>query len=115
MSTASCPSTDSPLMHIPAAFPGPTTAGDPLHPAVAGDDAELDLGLAEARVLRHDPVMGAHRQFVPAAESEPVDHGDDRHGKVFELREDGDISCGKRSDGFARLREELLDVRPGDA
>ena len=47
-----------------------------LRAAEAGDDAEVDLGLAEARRLRGDPHVAAHRQLAAAAVGHRVDRGD---------------------------------------
>ena len=48
----------------------------PLRAAEAGDDPELDLGLAEHRRARGDAHVAGHRQLAAAAEREPVDGGD---------------------------------------
>ena len=50
----------------------------PLRAAEAGDDPEVDLGLAEARRLRGDPHVAGHRELAAAAERDGVDRGD-RH------------------------------------
>ena len=50
----------------------------PLGPAGAGHDAELDLGLAELGVLAGDDQVAAHRQLAAAAEREAADRGDQR-------------------------------------
>src|SRR5215213_3776975 len=49
--------------------------------AAAGDDAEVDLGLAEARRLAGDADVAGEGQLAAAAEAEAVDHGDDRLGE----------------------------------
>ena len=50
----------------------------PLGAAEAGDDPELDLGLAEDGRLGGDPEVARHRQLAAAAEGERVDRGDRR-------------------------------------
>src|SRR6185369_10251369 len=52
--------------------------GQPLRAAAAGDDAEVDLGLPELRLLRGDPDVTRERELAPAAEAEAVDRRDDR-------------------------------------
>jgi hypothetical protein len=49
--------------------------------AAAGDDAEVDLGLAEARRLARDADVARERQLAAAAETEAVNHGDDGLGE----------------------------------
>src|SRR5213082_353536 len=49
----------------------------PLGAAEAGDDPEVDLGLAERGRLRRDAEVARHRQLAAAAERERV-HGRDR-------------------------------------
>src|SRR5262249_8653677 len=44
--------------------------GQPLCPTAAGDEAELDLGLAEERVLGGDADVAAHRELEATAEAE---------------------------------------------
>ena len=48
-----------------------------LRAAGAGDDAELDLGLAEARGVGGDDEVAHHRQLAAAAEREAGHRGDD--------------------------------------
>src|SRR5262249_23656714 len=60
-------------------------AADPrqaLGPAPAGDDPEVDLGLAELRAGRRVAQVARERELAAAAEREPVDRGDRRlrHG-----------------------------------
>jgi len=84
--TAVAPSTGSPLTQISAALYGPISRGRRCIPRIR-DDAELHLGLPEERVLGHDPVMRAHREFVAASQREAVDQRHDGEGKVFKFRE----------------------------
>ena len=54
--------------------------GEPLRAAEAGDDPEVDLGLAEGRRARGQADVAGHRDLAAAAEREPVDGGD-RHDR----------------------------------
>ena len=49
-----------------------------LRAAGAGDDAELDLGLAELGAVGGDDEVAHHRQLAAAAEREAGDRGDHR-------------------------------------
>ena len=64
---------------ISSALAGPTSRAQPLRAAEAGDDPEVDLGLAEGRRARGEPDVAGHRDLAAAAEREPVDGGDRRH------------------------------------
>ena len=55
-------------------------AREPLRAADAGDDAELDLGLAEFGTVGGDDDVAMHGQLAAAAEREAGDRGDDRLG-----------------------------------
>jgi hypothetical protein len=55
-------------------------AGQALGAAEAGDDPELDLGLAELRVVGGDDEVAGQRQLAAAAEGEAVDRRDPRPG-----------------------------------
>ena len=62
-------------------------AGDarqPLRPARARQQAELDLGNAELRVGHGDPIVGAERDLEPAAERRAVDRRDHRLGAILD-------------------------------
>ena len=50
----------------------------PLRAAEAGDDPEVDLGLAERRRLGGDPEVAGHRELAAAAERQRVDGRDRR-------------------------------------
>ena len=63
----------------------PDQARQPLGAAEAGDDPELDLGLAEDGRLGGDPHVAGHRQLAAAAEGDRVDGGDRRHPVLAEL------------------------------
>ena len=60
----------------PAPWPAPTSRAQPLGAAEAGDDPEVDLGLAERRRARRQAHVAGHRDLAAAAEGEPVDGGD---------------------------------------
>src|SRR5438045_5190927 len=62
-------------------------AADPreaLRSAPAGDDPEVDLGLAEARLARRVADVAAERELAAAAERETVDRGDRRLRHLLE-------------------------------
>ena len=71
---------------------GADEARQPLRAAEAGDDPELDLGLAEARRARRDAHVARHRQLAAAAERQAVD------------RRDRDDVRRRRARGTARAR-----------
>jgi hypothetical protein len=87
--------------------------GQPLGPAGAGDDPELDLRLAHLRGRHRDPVVAGHGDLEAAAESRAVDRTHDRLREVLEGAEE-------RGEAFAALLLaggdllELLDVGAGD-
>ena len=84
-----------------------------LRAAEAGDDPELDLGLAEDRRARGDAHVAGHRQLAAAAEGEAVDGGDRDDALRAELAEQrvrAVDQLGAR--GLVHLRERL-DVGAG--
>ena len=56
----------------------------PLRPARAGEDPQVDLGQADPRAARHHPVVAAHRDLEAAAERRPVDPRRRRHRRLLE-------------------------------
>ena len=93
-------------------------ARQPLRAAAARDQAELDLRLAELRVLGRDPDVARHRELEPAAEAVAVDRGDDRrparvHPRGELLDPAGGAALGGLLDLLAQ-RRELGDVGAGD-
>ena len=68
---------------------GADQARQPLGAAEAGDDPELDLGLAEDRRLGGDPDVAGHRQLAAAAERDRVDRRDRRDAALAELAQQG--------------------------
>ena len=70
----------------------------PLRAGVAGDDAEIDLRLAEARGVGGDPDRAGHRQLAAAAEREAVDRGNDRLAEVLDQIEDV-LTCASHARG----------------
>ena len=67
-----------PVRHISIALGLADEARQALGSAEPGDDAELDLGLAEARGIGGEDEVAHHRQLAPAAERVAGDGGDDR-------------------------------------
>ena len=81
--------------------------------AAAGDEAEIDLRLAEARLVGGDAHVAGHRELAAAAEAKAVDHRDHR------LREGGhDVEDAGAAHREAlverRTAGELADVGAGD-
>src|SRR5690606_15905010 len=85
----------------------------PLGAAGAGDDAELDLRLAQLGGFPGDPEVGAEGELATAAERVPGDGGDDRLAAAGDggeaVLEGAGVGgrVGRRHDGH------LLDVGPG--
>ena len=78
--------------------------GQALRAGVAGNDAEVDLGLAELRRVGGDADRARHRQLAAAAERVAVDRGDDRLPHLLDQVEDvlpGDrvLACRRRASG----------------
>ena len=69
-------------------FPLAEEARHALRAAVAGNDAQRDLGQSDLRVLRGDADVTGQRQLAAAAEGEAVDRGDDRLREALDARED---------------------------
>ena len=85
----------------------------PLRPGRAGDDAELDLRLANLGVRDSDAVMAGLCDFESAAEGRAVDRTHDRLGTIFDRQEcriEADLAALFARRDFA----ELLDVGTGD-
>src|SRR5436190_2351157 len=62
-------------------------ARQPLRPAIAGDEAELDLREAELGARQREPEGAGERQFEPAAKGISVDQRDRWHRQLVELGE----------------------------
>jgi hypothetical protein len=90
-------------------------AGQALRPARAGQDAELDLGQAEARGLRAHPIVAGERHLEAAAERGAVDRRHHRLGRALDqvehlvqarllrrLAELGDVGAGNERAPRAR-------------
>ena len=89
-------------------------AREPLRAAPAGDDAEVDLGLAEPRVRRCVAEVAAERELAAAAEREAVDR---RDGGLRHLLEQARRLVAERPPLLRLARAEaahVLDVRAGD-
>src|ERR1035437_3491985 len=88
-------------------------AGQALGATPPGDDAELDLGLAEARVGRGDAHVARHGDLAAAAEGDAVDGADDGQGRAFHRQRQhlatGDVlaSRGPELGDAGAGREEL--------
>ena len=89
-------------------------AGEPLGAAPAGDDPEVDLGLAEVGVLGREPDVAGQRHLAAAAERVAVDGGDRRLAHRLEHVGDllAELGVGARLE--RRLAVHLLDVGAGD-
>ena len=104
----------SPTRFISSALFVADQARQPLGAAEAGDDPELDLGLAEDGRLGGDPHVAGHRQLAAAAEGERVDRGDRRRRRsVPNSRSSAwPSSISSLAAGLVHLRERL-DVGAG--
>ena len=94
----------------------PDEPRQPLRAAAAGDEPELDLGLAQLRVVGADPHVAAHRELESAAEAEAVDRGDERSPRrIHSMPDRVQTPCGAAlaAAGLAK-RRELLDVGARD-
>ena len=83
----------------------------PLHAAVARDDAELDLRLADPGVLSDHPEVRAHRQLVPASEGESIDEAHDGDGQVLQPGIDAEDAGCNGCDLLRGPADEAGDVR----
>jgi hypothetical protein len=100
-----------------------------LRAAAASQDAEFDLGQAEAGAFAGDDDVGAQRQFKSAAEREALDRGDHRLRTVHDsapvflhvarhdvdragLRHFGDVGAG-REHGLRANHDQAADRRVG--
>ena len=89
-------------------------AGKALGAAVAGDDAEFDLGLAEFGVFGGDADGAGHGHFESAAEGEAVEGGEDGLAEGFELAEKRLAFFRLALGGDGGEGGELADVSAGD-
>lgn len=89
-------------------------AGQPLGPAPAGNDTEVDLRLADDGVLGGDPQVAGQREFTPAAEGVAVDRGDDRRGERLYVVHHALAEFGVRLRLLDRHLGHALDVRARD-
>ena len=89
-------------------------AQQPLRAAEARDHAEVDLGLAELRVLARDAQMTRHRQLHPAAEREAADRRDHRFPEPLDLAHHLLAEARELERLHRRQRRELGDVRARD-
>ena len=84
-----------------------------LRTAVAGDDAELDLGLAEARGRGGEAQGAGHGELAAAAEGEAVDDGENGLAEGLDAAEDALRAFGELLAGGGVDLGELGDVRAG--
>ena len=91
----------------------PDQPRQPLGAFRAGNDAEVDLGLAEQRIGRRDSEVPGHRDLEPAAERRAMDRHDHRLGAVLDSRQQRMKIAGRLtiSPGGA---VERVDVGAGD-
>ena len=112
MRSASSACTWRPVRIRSLARAGPTSAGQPLRAAAAGDDAEQDLGLAEHGPLGRDAEVARQRQLAPAAEGVAADGGDHEPGDGGDGVE-GVVERWRRSPAASSGAAELGDVGAG--
>src|SRR6185312_3590408 len=87
---------------------GADETGQPLRAAEAGDDPELDLGLAEERRAGGDPHVARHRELAAAAEGETVDGRDRGDPRALHLAEQPvGVREQLRARRFVHRRERL--------
>ena len=85
----------------------------PLGAAEAGDDPELDLGLAEQRRLGGDAHVAGHRQLAAAAERDAVDGRDRRHAGRAEVAHQRVRASSELAAALLVHLRERLDVGAG--
>jgi hypothetical protein len=87
--------------------------GQPLGAAAAGDDAEVDLGLAKAGLFAGDADVACECDLAAAAETKTVDHRDDGFRKDVDLIEQCSLEKSAAL-GDGRLALEFADIGTGD-
>ena len=92
---------------------GADEAGQALGAAVAGDEAELDLGLAEAGGRGGEAQGAGHGEFAAAAEGEAVDAGDDGLAEGLDAAEDAVGAAGEEFAGGVVGFGEFADIGAG--
>src|SRR3989449_3173985 len=98
--------------HEPRA-PGSDGAWESLRAAAAGQDADADLGQADARVLGRDADVARQRDLQPATHTEAMDRDDERLRKGFDAVGEALDTLPARVGLRLEQRRELRDVRPG--
>ena len=88
-------------------------AGKALGATVAGNKAELDLGLAEAGGRGGETQGAGHGQFAAAAKGEAVDAGDDGLAEGLDTAEDAVGAAGEEFAGSVVDFGEFADVCAG--
>ena len=81
-------------------------------PPAPGQQAELDLGLAELdlRVVDDDPAVAGERDLQPAAERGAVDGGDDRLAERLQPAQQRLVLAHPAGELVGRLGRDLLEV-----
>ncbi len=92
----------------------PTSRDKPLRAAVAGNQSELHLGLAELGIVARQTHGAGHRQLAAAAECEAVDAGNHRLAKIFDGIHDGLPAMGVLLGRHRRLLRQLANVGARD-
>src|SRR5947207_4636875 len=87
--------------------------GQPLRPAIAGDEAELDLGEAELCGGQSQAKGAGERQLEPAAKGIAVDQRDRRHRQLVEFRQHRLAEQGAGALFDEAPPHQLLDVGAG--
>src|SRR5262249_17960075 len=87
----------------------------PLRAAATGDQAQLDLGLAQLRLIGADAYVAAQRELEPAAETEPLNRSHERRLRRVHPVPHGVERARRTSLGRAGVaqRRELLDAGAG--
>ena len=79
----------------------PDHARQPLRAAAAGDDGEVDLGQAQARVRRSDADVAGQRQLQAATEAVAADGRDDRLPAAVHRAAEVEPPAALAEDGWA--------------
>ena len=78
------------------------------------NQAEVDLGLPEARRVRRDPKRTRHGELASAAKRESIDGGNDRLAETLDEIEHVLAAERAQPRGLGRVAGNLVDVGAGD-